>query len=94
MDRKLKAALIAGLVLAAVESAFYIVPALARVNGTTDFIRGEDRQRNRNCGHTCLQNQARDCSCHLECCENQTCLCAGNQYQHQHRCAYQNMLSP
>jgi hypothetical protein len=57
MNARIKGALILGLMLVAIASALYIVPALAHMNGDCDQTRDLDRLRERDCSCICLQEQ-------------------------------------
>ncbi len=104
MNGKIKAAMIAVLVLGFVASAIYIAPTLAYMNGTTDQTRDrdqdQDRTRDRICTYDCVcdgsqdRNQTRT-RLHLqECVQNQQFMePAAWQYQHEHQYRYGNMGS-
>lgn len=101
MNGKIKAALMAALILGFVASAIYVAPTLAYMNGATDQTRDKDmdRIRDRDCICDCdcdqHQNQTRTRLYLQECAQNQTSLGPINwQYQYEHQYRHQNMLSP
>jgi len=99
MNGKVKAALIATLILGVIASAIYVAPTLAYINGTTDQTRDRDmdRIRDRDCACNCdqAQNQTRTRLRLQECVQDQTVTEPLNwQYQYGHQYRHQNMLSP
>ena len=102
MNGKIKAVVVASLILAVAASVVYAVPVLAHMNGTTDQVRDRDQGRLRDqiCDCDCSQTQTQAQNCtqlrQQNCVQNQTCDGSPDcqQYRYLYRLRNQNTSTP